>query len=109
MGVIGVGELILDDDYPAICHIPADQVQRVAADRTFGLSELKLDPQCFGEPVGIVEQPRREIQRPHASRPNADPPPRVDPAPSPHWSSGERPLERGCLLPVPWPTAPYHA
>jgi hypothetical protein len=43
MGMVGLGQLVLDDDHCPICHVPADQIKGVSADRMLGAGKFEFN------------------------------------------------------------------
>jgi hypothetical protein len=63
VGVVSSCELVLDDQNGVIRQVSSHEVKRVATDGVLGCLKLNVDAERLGEPVGVCEQPRREVMR----------------------------------------------
>jgi hypothetical protein len=71
VAMVGIRELVLNDQDAVVGHVAAHQVQGEPAHRVLGGGQLKVDAERLGERVGVRKQPRGEVvslMRPDASR-----------------------------------------
>jgi hypothetical protein len=71
VAVVGIGELVLNDQDAVVGHVAAHQVQGEPAHRVLGGGEFEVEAERLGERVFVLKQPWGEVVRlagPHASR-----------------------------------------
>jgi hypothetical protein len=61
VAVVGIGELVLNDEDAVVGHVAAHQVQGEPAHRVLGGGEFEVEAECLGERVFVLQQPRGEV------------------------------------------------
>jgi hypothetical protein len=70
VAVVGIGELVLNDQDAVVSHVAAHQVQGEPAHRVLGGGELEVEVERLGESVFVLQQLRGKVVGlvgPHAS------------------------------------------
>ena len=52
--VVGLGQLVLDDQNAVMSEVPTDEVQGGRADAMLGVGQLEVDPEDVGEHVRVA-------------------------------------------------------
>lgn len=78
--MVGLLQLILDDDHAVVREVAAKKVQRKTSDRMLSHVQFEVHAQQVGEHVNVLQEPRGEIvclMHPHLFGRNRSKPPQV--------------------------------